>query len=206
MCGIVGYVPGIRPSPDAEALFVRLWRESLVRGRHAAGLAQPSPTGPNVHRALHLEADLLAQFDYTRPAIAHTRYSTSGDWRTEANNQPIVLGQLALAFNGVIHMGTKAEFEAAFGVTCDTDNDGEVFLRLLAQGEKPEEVLRSLSGSFAGVWLDSGALLAGRNARRPLWRAHALGAHWYASTRDIFRRAGIADVREVTPLRVEVMW
>jgi glutamine phosphoribosylpyrophosphate amidotransferase len=134
------------------------------------------------------------------PTIAHARYSTSGDWRTPANNQPLVVAEMALAFNGVISMGTKPEFEADFGVTCASDNDGEVFLRRLEGGEPADAFIRRINGSFAGVWLRDGRLYAGRNARRPLWRCYAHGAWWYASTADIFRRAGFASHLAPVPI------
>jgi asparagine synthetase B (glutamine-hydrolysing) len=188
MCGIVGYVPE-HPSSDAPSAFTRLFQESRVRGLHACGLAQPYMGGFHVVRA-HEARPIECAFDPARPAIAHARYSLSGDWQVLDNNQPIVAAGMALAFNGVISMATKPEFEAEFGVQCEVDNDGEVFLRCLQRGEAPQAFLARLAGSFAGVWLEDGVLCAARNERRPLWRCVAYGAAWWASTRDIFRRAG----------------
>jgi len=133
------------------------------------------------------------------------------------NNQPLVAGGRALVFNGVIHMGTKPEFEKEFGVQCTTDNDGEVFLRMLAKADETaegdgtrsahddaEHILNVMDQqshiSFAGCWLDlQGRLWAARNERRPLWRASILDATWYASTRDIFLRAGFPEPTELQP-------
>lgn len=187
MCGVIGYVPLVDGSASGiAAQFERLFSESAVRGLHSFGLAQP---GRAVVRALTL-GDVVREFDARLPAIAHARYSTSGDWRDPQNNQPIVVGDLALAFNGVIHMGTKEEFERDFDVRCASYNDGEVFLRCLERGETPEMFLSRLTGSFAGAWLGRGRLRAARNERRPLWRCDMVDAVWYASTLDIFRRAG----------------
>lgn len=214
MCGIVGYYP-VEPDVRARAAFQRLFRESVVRGMHAYGLAQPTDLPQDKgHRSYYVIkafdiAEILKedpwQFDYQKPNIAHARYCQSGDWHNHDNNQPLVATGRALAMNGVLHMGTKAEFEAAYGVTCEADNDSEIFLQRLEQGESPEEFIKATQGSFAAVWLEGNTLFAGRNWRRPLWYCFAYGAHWYVSTGDIIRRAGIeaSEVREVRPNAVE---
>jgi glutamine phosphoribosylpyrophosphate amidotransferase len=203
MCGVIGYKPiGDVDRDDAAQFFGKLMRESRVRGMHAFGVAQPS----GVTRAFELDA-VIAAFRAEEPAVAHCRYSTSGDWHDHRNNQPIVVGKNALALNGVISMGTQEEFEVAFSVQCESDNDAEVFLRRMAQGQTAREFLAPLDGSLAAVWLDtwSGSLHAIRNERRPLWRAAHSGAVWYASTADIFRRAGFDGINEVQP-GVEEVW
>lgn len=211
MCGVIGYWPlgQAYPTTPRHQAFASLLLESRVRGMHAYGLKQPLAA---VYRSSDPK-DIVDAFMPGMPAIAHARYSTSGDWRTPENNQPIEVGHLSLAFNGVIHMGTREEFSREFGVECETYNDGEVFLRLLEkyqrQHDAPMEgddllgrhlairdacvasVLRDIGGgSFAGCWLEGGVLHAVRNERRPLWSWHHLGAIWYASTLDIFLRAG----------------
>lgn len=152
----------------------------------------------------------MADFDPMFPTIAHARYSTSGDWHNAKNNQPLIIkvdgDSLSLAFNGVIHMGTKTEFEAEYDVKCDSENDGEVFLRKIEKGltgrhssrshmivETARTFIENITGSFAGVWLDGHDLYAGRNSRRPLWVAEEFGGRWYASTADIFKRAGFSS-------------
>ncbi len=197
MCGVVGYWP-IKPDGAWEA-FRRLFTESSIRGLHAFGIVQSAAP----LRSFNLD-DIVASFNPKLPALAHARYCTSGDWRVLENNQPLSIEDdgftLSLVFNGVIHMGTKEEFEAAFGVHCEHDNDGEVFLRRLELGNDPADFLAKMTGSFAGCWLDSeGKMFAGRNARRPLWRCDAHGARWYASTRDIFHRAGFTGMEEMAP-------
>jgi asparagine synthetase B (glutamine-hydrolysing) len=200
MCGVVAYQPfsdeQIGVIDSRRAFMQSLMHESRVRGRHAAGIYQPVL---GVRRFIGGSScnEVATSFDPTLPAIAHTRYSTSGDWEEEANNQPIQVGNTYLVFNGVIHMGTREEFSAHYEVECETYNDGEVFLRLAARGWPWSELLdhRLQGTSFAGCWFDwYGQLWAGRNARRPLWRAFYLGAYWYASTRDIFVRAGLPHV------------
>lgn len=203
MCAVVGYCP-IRPTTETTPAFERLFLESRIRGLHAFGIAQPRGAAPAVLRTFDLEA-IPAAFDRERPAVAHARYSTSGDWHDHANNQPVVLGDMALALNGVLHQGTKAEFEEAFSVQCASDNDAEVFLRRLAAGQSAREFIREVRGSMAAVWLVGSTLYAARNEWRPLWACEAYGARWYASTSDILRRAGfpLTNARAVLPHCVE---
>ncbi|MCR4301826.1 MAG: hypothetical protein NUV51_09470 [Sulfuricaulis sp.] len=191
MCGVIGYQP-CNPAVEAFAAFARLFDESRVRGTHAYGLA----TSARVVKSFDWR-EVTAQFDPAQPTIAHTRYCQSGDWHEMANNQPLVVGPMALAMNGVIHMGTKSEFEAAFGITCKADNDSEIFLQRLLAGQDAAEFIASITGSFAAVWLQDGKLYAGRNARRPLWECKVFGARWFASTRDIFLRAGFPEPTEL---------
>ena len=200
MCNVIGYHP-IAPEPDrAKEAFARLFREGSIRGLHAFGIcAHDEP-----FRSFNQD-EVIERFDPTKPTIAHARYCTSGDWRVLENNQPLVLDDVALVFNGVIDMGTKAEMKERWDVFLSTDNDGEIFLRCLERGEDPDYFIGRIQGSFAGCWLDGDdTLWVGRNERRPLWRAQAYGATWYASTRDIFARAGFPmDGVKQVPVGVE---
>lgn len=201
MCGVIGYKPGpVVVEDEVRDAFAALFRESSIRGLHAYGIAQPDQYGIiDVTKSLRTD-DIPDTFDPNRKMIAHCRYSLSGDWEVLDNNQPILVRSphpMALAFNGVISMGTKEEFEAQFGVECETYNDGEIFLRRLIKGQSVTDFLAELKGSFAGVWLLGDRLFAGRNARRPLWKCWHLNAVWYASTADIFKRAGFYSHKPV---------
>lgn len=203
MCAIIGYSPRatgleLRDRVELFEQFRRLARECMARGTHAFGLARWAHGAIHVTKSQDID-DVLLDFEPSEPCIFHARYSTSGDWREPRNNQPLVVGHHALAFNGVIHMGTKAEMEEAFAVQLASENDGEVFIRRVLGGETPEHFIQTMTGSFAGVWIHEGRLHAGRNERRPLWRTTRVGETWYASTADIFRRAGIHDVVEMYP-------
>jgi len=206
MCGIVGYQPMV-VSPESLSertwAFRRLFKESCIRGLHAYGLARPDGDGVYVLRSYDA-TEIPYAFAPSMPNIAHARYCQSGDWKVMENNQPITVGSTALAFNGCIHMGTKQEFEAAFDVKCVTDNDGEVLLRKAEGAQNAEEFLETVSefvgsirGSFAGVSLAYGRLIVSHNPRRPLYHAFAYGAEWFASTEDIFRRAGFENPQPV---------
>lgn len=202
MCCVIGYRPNLSGLEGERKLFFsKLMSEARIRGTHSFGVAQYDSRGriewTKTHDLDRLEL-VVNTFDPCHHMIAHARYSTSGDYTDDRNNQPIVVSEhdateIALVFNGVIHMGTREEFSAEYGVKCVSDNDGEVFVRRLLAGQRPIDFLDNFNGSFAGLWLAEGALSAMRNERRPLWRAEWLDAEWFASTRDIFRRAGIPD-------------
>ena len=203
MCSVIGYYP-IEPTGEAFYAFERLFDQSRIRGMHSYGITASLPGGLETYRSFDWR-EIPAKFCQERMTIAHCRYSQSGDFRVMANNQPIVVGETALAHNGVISMGTKSEYEAEFGVTCAVDNDSEIFLQKLKQGVDAAEFIQSITGSFAATWLADGKLYAGHNVRRPLWKCVAHGAKWYASTEDIFKRAGFSDAEPVS-VGVEVAW
>ena len=109
MCSVIGYWP-LTPLPEAKEAFERLFREGSVRGLHAFGLADLGGLSGSIRVVRsHTPGEITAAFNPELPTIAHTRYSLSGDWHTLENNQPIVFGTRALAFNGVISMKTKEE-------------------------------------------------------------------------------------------------
>lgn len=213
MCGVVGMWPVIPSSFDGwmelegagerrRELFGRLMEQSKIRGVHSFGICQDG----ELTRA-HALPPIINQIDPTRPLVAHCRYSTSGDWQDLHNCQPLRIAHIALAFNGVIDMGAKAEMEERWGMQLKSDNDGEIFLRRLLSGQEPSEFLGEIKGSFAGVWLDFNRkeLYAARNERRPLWSAQEHSAIWYFSTKDIGLRAGISaeKIREVGTFGIE---
>lgn len=157
-------------------LVARLVYESTVRGLHHLGHA----TAPAEEAGLY-----------------HARYCTSG-----LTNQPLKVGERYMAFNGVISMGTKEEMEQEYGVALETDNDGEVILRLCRTPEATVEFLRKSRATFAGLWLEPGKLTAIRNAGRPLWMHQDADGVLLASTRDIFNRAGVGDCQQLEPLKI----
>ena len=213
MCAVIGYSPP--QLGDVNALcdaFKRLMLEARIRGTHAFGITTlDATTGLVFTRRSHDVEEIIAEFNPNYPCVAHARYSTSGDWTDHRNNQPITVGQFSLAFNGVIDMGTKQEFEQRWEVECESDNDGEIFIRKVWAGVPPTRFVSEMTGSFAGVWLqvyaDKVDLWALRNERRPLWSSDHLGATWFASTQDMLKRAGFSDEIELAPLMEEcVTW
>lgn len=189
MCGVVAYF-GQR-SHQARTDFVRLARESKVRGLHAFGAAWYEGDKLKFAKSLNLEG-LLVEIPTELPErfIFHNRYSTSGDFRNMVCNQPLLRSDAALVFNGTLDMGTKAEMEARHGVCLVSDNDGELALIKALEGTQAfSDFVKGSRGSFAGAVLSEGRLWVMRNTRRPLWHVNRGTGQFFASTKDIIKRA-----------------
>lgn len=195
MCGVIGYQSDHPRAAHLQTLR-RLFLESKIRGLHAFGFAA-TWRGQNDRWMVVKDLDLrtvLAKLraiplgDWPLSVIGHCRYSTSGDYRDPLNNQPITLDGMAFAFNGVLDMREKHQYETAYGRTYTTGNDGEIFMRHVLDGGDPVE-FACRTGSLAACYLYHGEAYALRNNYRPLWYATGSGTTWVASTVDILRRA-----------------
>jgi glutamine phosphoribosylpyrophosphate amidotransferase len=190
MCGVL-YFKG--DGEQYKGLLQRLLRESKVRGLHSFGVSlRPSLKSDfQTVRTFSLsEAEQYIQENEFVELIGHCRYDTSGDWRTLENNQPIVIGNSVLAFNGIVRMSTREEYQEEFRREYLTENDGEIVLRMLVEKDhRLPYLLEEPSVTFAGVAHIDGRTSAIRNERRPLWRAISNGMEFVFSTRDIWERA-----------------
>lgn len=192
MCSIVGYY---RNKPDLviqKKYLLPLVKESRIRGLHAFGMSYWSRDNEQVVDVkFHDDEEMHGYIRHVQllDAVFHSRYCTSGDWTNHSNNQPIVLDDMHLAFNGVISMATKSEMEQQYNVKLQSDNDGELFLQHIKRTNDPIEFISKTPGSFAGIWYMDGVLYAARNERRPLWYIIADYTVMFASTLDIMRRA-----------------
>lgn len=200
MCGVIGYHT-YRPTKEHLFYMQQLFLQSKIRGLHASGFAYPTINNSRVfqvERFFDVNDTLVAlkglQSTIPNRMIGHTRYSTSGDFHVIENNQPLSLdlptGQAVLAFNGVISMATKEEMELMLGHSMQTDNDGELFLRKLHSGIRPEDIIMS-NCSFAGAWFHGDHVVLLRNKYRPLYTyttEDGLTVYW-ASTKDILKRS-----------------
>lgn len=187
MCGIIGFFTRSR-TDEQQLLLHRLVKESQVRGLHAFGVAcyrRQRTIETRKWRALPGDKELPG----ANKLIYHNRYSTSGDWHCENNNQPITVGDVSVAVNGVLSMKPRSEYEAEYGIKCETDNDAEIFAQRLLADDDPERLVESLAGSIAAVFLRDGKVFAIRNNARPLHWFKRLGAVYVASTVDIIDRA-----------------
>lgn len=150
MCGIIGFkqLENLPPVPEFLPFLEALMVESQIRGKHATGVSWVEDGLIQCVKAPIAAADFIAEggeegwlrFLAFNPsaAILHTRYSTSGDWTENANNQPIVspLSSLALVHNGLVSQASKEEFEGAYQVKCATANDSEIILRKIIKARK----------------------------------------------------------------------
>jgi glutamine phosphoribosylpyrophosphate amidotransferase len=196
MCGVIGAI--LRDGDmEAKNFLQDIIQESRVRGLHSFGCAICTKDALKIsHETLPAMITEASKLVHPCLFLGHCRYSTSG-----LTPQPLFLPaypKMVFAFNGNIHMGTKTEMEKHFGFKMDTDNDGEVFMRL-----NPMDRINFISQpsvSFAGIWIEQRKMYVLRNERRPLWRCDmAEGNVFYASTADIFFRAG-ADALMIEPV------
>lgn len=192
MCGLVGYST-TADDKNMDTLSA-VARQAAIRGLHAFGAVYYDSVYERLNIIKeHCLDNLLYKLskELFQDCILHMRYSTSGDWRDHANNQPVTLNGISVAFNGVISMKTKDGMEEEYGIDMQTDNDGELFLRHLLDGGDPIDFIADMEGSFAGIWYeeDGARLHACRNMRRPLWYVDYGVEQVYTSTRDIIKRA-----------------
>ncbi|HUU88612.1 MAG TPA: hypothetical protein VMX17_12785 [Candidatus Glassbacteria bacterium] len=135
--------------------------------------------------------------------IFHCRYSTSGDFKDMNNNMPIVVGNTAIALNGIISMKRKKGFEKEFKVKCLTENDAEI---ILAKGNTPTDYVNFLKknpkASFAGLFLHHETIYAIRNNKRPMYYfVTKRKSEFFVSTIDIAVRAGFKNYNKIKPIR-----
>lgn len=185
MCGIVGYCEQ-EPSAENIKILGSLVEQVKIRGLHSFGFSYCNPELKTIKK--HSIDEI--SFPKAKKIIYHNRYSTSGDYKDHKNNQPIQIGGISMAFNGVIDMRTKKEMEGEYGIKMETDNDGEVLLRLCGvDNQQITDFVKKMKGSFAGLFLtDDNRMIAIRNENRPLWRLEINNALFYASTKDVFKR------------------
>ena len=204
MCGIIGFSTTHKTTEQLELLHA-LMKESSIRGLHAFGVSFY-----NFYNDIVTEKwmELPSAIDFAgNTLIFHNRYSTSGDWHDVNNNQPIHTisydgkGDMSFALNGVLSMKLKEEYEEEYGIQCESENDAEIFNKLVAKGLSPVRALRKLGkASFAGVYLKDGNLCALRNRKRPLYWFTKHGATYIVSTQDIAKRA-LSDRTRIRAIR-----
>lgn len=187
MCGIVAYSGN---GKNVRNTFQRLCVEATIRGVHAFGIAFFDGQRVRHFKSLSFREVMDAIPDpLPQHIVFHNRYCTSGDYTRMENNQPLIVGGDALAFNGTVDMGTKQEMEQRHSTRLTTENDGELVLQDIKRGV-PFQTIGNQLATFAGVFLGAdGKMYALRNEMRPLWCFPVSGGRFIVSTRDIASRA-----------------
>jgi glutamine phosphoribosylpyrophosphate amidotransferase len=193
MCGVVAIkqLEG-RSFPLAE--FKLLMSEASIRGVHATGVSY-SIDGQVKTVKLPVkcgEFPFPEELSRCDGAIGHLRYSTS-DLRY---NQPNQIGELALAHNGVVTQAAPESWPEKFGVHCETKNDSEILLQLLARGTHPITLRET---SQACVTLTPESISFWRNEQRPLYYVQTEDYVAAASTADIIKRALGLEATRTSP-------
>jgi len=187
MCSIIGW----NGSFD-EDVVESLCYNSRIRGLHAFGYSYVLNNQVIVKKFLQYEQFITSlKSDKPNKFIAHFRYSTSGGYKDENNNQPITRDNLSMVFNGVLDMRNKSDMQEAYNVEMSTDNDGE--LAVIHKLKSEQSFIEFVKNkSFAGAFIDSsGEIQVFRNINRPAHIGEYKGTKVLASTKDILRRSGI---------------
>jgi glutamine phosphoribosylpyrophosphate amidotransferase len=195
MCSIIAW-NGLYNDKVVE----KIMHNSRIRGLHSFGYSCYKENILTTKKFLKYK-EFIDEINQDKPDkfIAHFRYSTSGEYTNEINNQPITSVNLALAFNGVIDMGSKQQMENKYNCILETDNDGELVLKKFQEDkESVKDFIKNKS--FAGVFLLLNKIIAIRNENRPAYIGEKNGVKIICSTKDIMNRSEINNVKILKPL------
>jgi glucosamine--fructose-6-phosphate aminotransferase (isomerizing) len=191
MCGIVGI---LGRSPVAEQLVDSLKRLEY-RGYDSAGVATLEGDRLTRRRAegklKNLEARLRSEPLSGHTGIGHTRWATHGK-PTEGNAHPHATERVAVVHNGIIEnfRELREQLEkqgAVFKTETDTETVLHLVDRLLAQGFKPVDAVRTalaqLRGAFAlgFIFAGQGDLMIGARNGPPLAIGYGEGEMYLGS-------------------------
>ncbi|HTO63353.1 MAG TPA: glutamine--fructose-6-phosphate transaminase (isomerizing) [Bradyrhizobium sp.] len=191
MCGIVGI---LGRSPVAEQLVDSLKRLEY-RGYDSAGVATLEGDRLTRRRAegklKNLEARLRTEPLSGHTGIGHTRWATHGK-PTEGNAHPHATERVAVVHNGIIEnfRELREQLEkqgAVFKTETDTETVLHLVDRLLAQGFRPVDAVRTalsqLRGAFAlgFIFAGEGDLMIGARNGPPLAIGYGEGEMYLGS-------------------------
>lgn len=215
MCGIAGFSLSRSESLDTRKLTRALLASIEVRGKDATGIAYRDGDKVRLAKtavpASRFGVDRMAP---TTVAILHTRFATKGSPENNANNHPIVSGNVVGVHNG--HLSNDDAVFDYLGVQRNADVDSEAAFALINRSKvHPTKVLASLEGRAALAWInlkDANTLHLARVAGSPLAIGQTRkGSLIFASTADLLRQAcwraglGLAwsdEIEEWTYLKV----
>lgn len=210
-CGVFG----IWGHADAAELSFYGLHALQHRGQESAGIC--ASDGQHLHR---LRGMGLVKEVFSRElldklagcgAIAHVRYSTSGDSKLE-NAQPLLFqfrgAHLSVATNGNIVNAKELKTELEkIGAIFQTTSDTEVVAHLIARSKQTlledavKEALRRITGAYAILIMTRDKLIAASdpNGLRPFAMARLGNAYLFASETCAFDAVGAQYVRDVLP-------
>ena len=202
MCGIIGFFSETKDKKEI-AMLKKVVMETKIRGLHSFGTAYFKNVKIKVIKDFELNFNNLFE-DFinskSKRIIFHCRYSTSGDYHKHKNNQPIKVGKVAIAMNGIVSMEKKKKYEKEFDVECKSGNDAEIILR---KDMKYLEFLNEYNDvSFAGIFLRKNKIVGLRNNKRPMYKFKYRESKFIVSTKDIAVRSGIDSAKVVKPFKL----
>jgi glucosamine 6-phosphate synthetase-like amidotransferase/phosphosugar isomerase protein len=211
MCGLAGMVLSKKERTEAElwsirATFSKLMVATQIRGTHATGGFIVNPEGITYHKS-DLPASQMVKTDgwkefmskitnETVAVVGHVRYATHGKPEVNANNHPILKGNIIGVHNGVLM--NDCELCDKYPYTEDVDS-AAIFSMLNAHSAKKRlnttiitKALPELEGDFAIICADTrrlDSIFVARDGNRPLvYIKDTLNEIiWLSSTGEILR-------------------
>jgi glutamine phosphoribosylpyrophosphate amidotransferase len=188
MCGVIG-ISMVKADLD---LIRKIFKESMIRGKHATGLTYVSEGVLKTHKDGFDANTFLDKFDLEQVVdsdggvkmIGHIRYSTS-DLRY---NQPFSNDKVSIVHNGVI----SQEDPSTWMYKTETFNDSELILRALEDNQIPLKFFRPASMAVVELH-NNGTLVGYRNEARPLWYSATDQGIVFTSTADIAVRSRLTS-------------
>ncbi|KLU61751.1 glutamine--fructose-6-phosphate aminotransferase [Peptococcaceae bacterium CEB3] len=200
MCGIAGFITGER-AKTKRTLIYNVYKEmlalSISRGRDATGIAATmktgeiaiakNPTPSPVYVYKELFQDIMSRNPVA--VVGHVRAGTKGSRYINANNHPIIAGNIVGVHNGVIHNDNY--LTKHFELNRSAEVDSEVVFALLNKlgaldKINIQRVITFLDGAFALAFQHvehPGQIWLVRGPGRPLVMGHdvRLNTTWFAS-------------------------
>lgn len=185
MCAVIGAYSKSKVNLE---LFQKVMIESMIRGKHASGIAW-NCHGKLMYRIIDEPANFLSFKNIeTNMIIGHARYSTS-----DLNyNQPLKTEKIAIVHNGVISQEEPEKWESIYGYKFSTKNDSEIILRQYENKKHPLD----LNGSMSAIILDLSeepTIIFFRNEQRPIYYSSDKDI-FIASTKNILERSGFENI------------
>lgn len=194
MCSIIAY-----KGEYDKNLVEKICFNSRIRGLHSFGYSYYDGDALIILKYFTYD-DFVKSLHANKPNkfIAHFRYSTSGDYKQQSNNQPIQIEGISMVFNGVLDMGTKQEMEDKYACSMITENDGELAILKKLEGD---DILKTFlqERTFAGAFLDKKKIQVIRNENRPCYLGKYNDISIVASTKDILQRSCVENFQELEP-------
>jgi glucosamine 6-phosphate synthetase-like amidotransferase/phosphosugar isomerase protein len=219
MCGIAGYIlkpeTSVQRTLAAQALLAGI----AERGADAVGYAHRAQgvSPATVIKQRTGASKLLERIHVPQAAtqlLVHVRDYTKGHPSIPGNNHPVRHGSVVGIHNGII----VNDDEILAGYECARTEprmtvDSEAIFALAAHTHADARAFDGLRGAMATAWIDErvpDALFLARGTGRPLWIGTAIGATFFASTKqalevlELYARVKVRkrEVREGTLLEL----
>ncbi|MDE6732220.1 MAG: amidophosphoribosyltransferase [Oscillospiraceae bacterium] len=223
-CGVFGIYTN-KPTDVATSAYFALYALQH-RGQESCGIVVNERGVFKTHKGLGLVNEVftqrvLSEFEESRIAIGHVRYSTTGNVNT-ANCQPMTVrhikGALAIAHNGnlINALDLRKEFEmngAIFHSTSDTEVISYAITRERLESHSIQEALEKamykIKGAYSLVLMSPKKLIAARDPHgfRPLCLGELPDGEGYvvASESCAFDSIGARFVRDIKPGEIVVI-